>query len=68
MDAVERAFLAVAAMGIAMLVALIGLLTIGLADPVPASVLQSLNGFHPAAAFASEDLMRAAGHKSASRG
>jgi len=61
MDAVERAFLAVAATGIALFVALISLLAVEPADPVPAAVLQALNGFHPAAALIS-DLART-GHQ-----
>jgi hypothetical protein len=59
MDILERAFLAVAAVGIVMLVALTDLLAIEPTDPVPASVLQALNGIRPEAALAGNDLARA---------
>jgi hypothetical protein len=61
MDAAERAFLAVAATGITTLVVLTGLLAVEPADPVPTTVLQALNGFHPVAALIG-DLARA-GHQ-----
>jgi hypothetical protein len=57
MDILERAFLGTAAAGVVILVALTSLLGVG-PDPVPASVLQALNGFDPAAALTG-DLARA---------
>jgi hypothetical protein len=51
MDILERAFLGTAtAAGVVVLVALGLLLSVVPADPVPATVLQVLNSFHPAAA------------------
>ena len=58
MDVLERAFLGTAtAAGVVVLVALTSLLAVG-PDPVPASVLQVLNGLDPAAALTG-DLARA---------
>jgi hypothetical protein len=50
MDTLDRVFLGTAAAGVAVLVALTLLLSVAPADPVPATVLQALTGFHPAAA------------------
>jgi hypothetical protein len=47
----KRAFLGTAASGVAILVALTALLSVAPVDPVPATVLQALTGFHPAAAL-----------------
>jgi len=52
MDILERAFVGMAAAGVAVLVAMTLLLTVVSADPVPAVVLQVLSSFHPAAAAA----------------
>ena len=51
MDTLDRVFLGAAAAGVAVLVALTLLLSVAPADPVPATVLQALTGFHPAAAL-----------------
>jgi hypothetical protein len=50
-DTLDRVFLGTAAAGVAVLVALTLLLSVAAADPVPAAVLQTLTGFHPAAAL-----------------
>jgi hypothetical protein len=50
MDILERAFLGMAAAGVAVLVASALLFTVVSADPVPTAVLHVLNSFHPAAA------------------
>ena len=47
MDTLDRVFLGTAAAGVAVLVALTLLLSVAPADPVPATVLQVLTGFHP---------------------
>ena len=46
MDTLDRVFLGAAA-GVAVLVALTLLLSVAAADPVPATVLRVLTGFHP---------------------
>ena len=48
MDTLDRVFLGAAA-GVAVLVALTQLLSVAAADPVPATVLRVLTGFHPGA-------------------
>jgi len=50
MDTLDRVFLGAAA-GVAVLVALTLLLSVAAADPVPATVLRVLTGFHPGAAL-----------------
>ena len=49
MDTLDRVFLGAAAAGVAVLVALALLLSVAAADPVPATVLRVLTGFHPGA-------------------
>ena len=51
MDILDRAFLGTAAADVAVLVALTLLLSVAPADQVPATVLQTLTGFQPAAAL-----------------